>query len=115
MMWWPRIIILSAIGTMLAVVSNVGSPLQPALVFWFVLVCPGMAVTRLLRIKDGVVEMTVAIALSIALDTIVAEAMVLTAKWSPDWGLLVLAGFSVAGAVLQIIAVRGAAASRGAR
>jgi nucleoside recognition membrane protein YjiH len=114
-MWWPRIIILSAAAAMLVMVSSVGSPLQPAVIFWFLLVCPGMAVTRLLRLKDGIVEITVAIALSIALDALVAEAMVLTAKWSPNWGLTVLAGLSVAGAVLQITTIRGNTALRGER
>jgi hypothetical protein len=113
--WWPAIIIFSAVVAMLVVVSNIGSPLQPAIVFWFLLVCPGMAVTRLLRIKDGVAEMTIAVALSIALDAIVAEAMVLTAKWSPNWGLAVLAGLSIAGAAVQIAAVRGNTAQRGLR
>ncbi len=100
---WPLIIIFSAVAAMLVIVPNAESPLRPVLVFWFLLVCPGMAVIRLLRFKNGGMELTLAIASSIALDTIVAEAMVLTKHWSPDWGLVLLAVLSVAGAVLQIL------------
>jgi hypothetical protein len=59
---------------------------------------------RLLHIKEHLTELTLAIALSVALDTIVAESMVLAGRWSPEWGLVALAGVSLVGAVLQIMA-----------
>jgi hypothetical protein len=71
-----------------------------------------MAFMRLLRIKDRIMELTVAIALSIALDTVVGETMVFARRWSPEWGLILLACLSVAGAVLQITTEKSDAASR---
>jgi heme/copper-type cytochrome/quinol oxidase subunit 4 len=71
--------------------------------FWFLLICPGMAFVRLLGIRERLTELIVAIALSMALDTAVSETMVLTKRWSPEWGLVVLIGMSAAGAALQII------------
>jgi uncharacterized membrane protein len=109
---WPLIIIVSAIATMLVVVTNVETPLRPAIVFWFLLVCPGMAVMQLLRFKDGVMELTLAIALSISLDAIIAEGMVLTKRWSPEWGFVLLAGLSMVGALSRIIMVKSEAETR---
>jgi hypothetical protein len=37
------------------------------------------------------------------LDTTVSETMVLTKRWSPQWGLFVLICMSAAGAALQIL------------
>ncbi len=101
--WWSIIIILSAIAMILAVVSGIETPARPLITFWFMLVCPGMAFVRLLRIEERFAELILAIALSIALDTIVAEAMVLNRLWSPKWGLFVLICLSLVGAGLQII------------
>jgi hypothetical protein len=84
-------------------VSDIGPPIQAMVAFWFLLVCPGMSFVRLLQIEERLTELTVAIALSIALDTVVSETMVLTKRWSPEWGLFVLICMSVAGAALQII------------
>ena len=84
-------------------VSNIGPPIQAIVAFWFLLICPGMAFVRLLQIRERLPELIVAIALSMALDTVVSETMVLTKRWSPEWGLAVLIGMSAAGAALQII------------
>ena len=101
--WWPIIIILSAIGTALVTAGNMGVPARSLITFWFLLVCPGMAFTRLLQIEDVWAELMIAIALSIAMGTIVAETMVLTQRWLPQWGLVVLICISLVGAVLQIM------------
>jgi heme/copper-type cytochrome/quinol oxidase subunit 4 len=111
-LWWSLIIILSAAGTTAIVVSGVGPPVRPVIVFWFLLICPGMALTRPLHLKNSAAELTVGIALSIALDTTVAEMMVLAGHWSPEWALVVLAGISVAGAALQITTAPSDTASR---
>jgi uncharacterized membrane protein len=83
-------------------VSDIGSPVRPLVAFWFLLICPGMAFVPLLRVKERLTEVTVAIALSIALDTIVSETMVLTKRWAPEWALFLLICMAVVGAVLQI-------------
>jgi hypothetical protein len=67
------------------------------------MICPGMAFVRLLHIEDFVTELTLAIAFSIALSTIVAETMVLARIWSSEGGFWVLVSISLLGAALQII------------
>jgi len=96
----------------LAEVSGTSSSFRVAIVFWFMLVCPGMAFVRLLHLRGHLVEFTLAIGLSLALDTIVAEGMVLAKRWSPEWGLVALAVLCVVGAVIQIRTADGVAAPR---
>jgi hypothetical protein len=99
---WPLIILGSAGGVGVSVASGLGAPVGPALVLWFFLLCPGMAVVRLLGLKDHLTELTLAVALSIALDLIVAETMVLSNLWSPRGALWTLVGVSICGAALQL-------------
>jgi len=99
---WPMIIIVSSFGIGVSVWLNIESPLRAALAFWFLLVCPGMALVRLLQLRDLLIELTLAIALSIALSTLVSEAMLMTQRWSSKGALAVLVGVSLSGAALQI-------------
>jgi uncharacterized membrane protein len=99
---WPAIIIVSSFGIGVSIWRDIESPIRPALTFWFLLVCPGMALVRLLQLKDFLIELTLAIALSIALGTLVSEAMLVTQHWSSQGALAVLIGVSLSGAVLQI-------------
>ncbi|HEX9373948.1 MAG TPA: hypothetical protein VF897_23245 [Roseiflexaceae bacterium] len=104
---WPAAILLSALGAGLVVFGDVQSPLRPAIALWFLAICPGMAFVRLLRIRDTLTELTLAIALSLALDAIIAGAMAYARAWSPTWGLAVLIGLSIVGAALQLVRPRG--------
>src|SRR5262249_26710712 len=100
---WPITITVSALAAGIVMLTSTGTPLRPILAFWFLLICPGMAFIRLLHIQEPVVEWTLAIALSIALNTIVAEAMVYAGIWSPPLGLGVMIGLSLLGALFQIV------------
>jgi hypothetical protein len=87
--------------------ANVDSPIRPFVVMGFVLVCPGLAFVRLLGLKDRMTELTLSLALSLALGTIVAEVMIVFARLlSPVGGLMVLIGISLDGVALQLIAAR---------
>jgi hypothetical protein len=76
-------------------------------VFWFFLVCPGLAVVGLLDIRDWLAEAVTAIAVSVALGTGVATVMVMAKIWSPGAGLAVLIGISLLGAAVQVSGARG--------
>lgn len=101
--WWPGIIIASAAGAALALFGGIGPPIQPLIALWFLLICPGMAFIRLLEVGEPYIELTLALALSIALDALVAETLVLARLWTPGGALLVLICFSIAGAMLQLV------------
>jgi hypothetical protein len=98
---WAVIIAISAL--LAVIVTHTGGMFRPVVVFWFLLICPGMAFVRLLRIRSMVTELTIGVAFSIALGAIVAETMVLAGVWSSQAGLLVLVSLSLSGAAYQII------------
>lgn len=105
-MVWPSVVIVSSIGIGLVVWLDLKSPMRSALAFWFLLLCPGMALVGLLQLKDLLMELTLAIALSIALSTLVSEAMLVTQRWSSAGALATLIGVSLGGAGLQIYRLR---------
>jgi hypothetical protein len=102
-LFWPVLIIFSAVLAGIFVWSNSGGILRSILLFWFILICPGMALIRLLQLKDLLSEWVLAVVLSLVLSALVAEFMVVTHLWSPPTGLAVLIGISLMGAALQII------------
>lgn len=99
---WPIVITTSSIGIALVTFSTLASNIRPALAFWFLFVCPGMAFVRLLRIEDHIIELTIAVALSLAIEALLSMIMIYTETWSPDLGLLVLIGLCVIGVILQL-------------
>ena len=103
---WPATILLSAAGIALTFFAGVAAPARPFVALWFLLLCPGMALVRLLRVGGVATELTLAIALSLVLDTLVAMVMIYTGTWSPGAGLIVLIGISVFGALLQAVSAR---------
>ena len=108
LLWlWHAIIVTSAIGVGLLTFGDIESPVRPLIALWFLCVCPGMAWVRVLHLKERLAEWTLAVALSLALDAMVAGTMLYAGAWSPKWGLVVLICISLAGIVLQIITARG--------
>jgi hypothetical protein len=100
---WPIVIGMSSILFMFSSGANIQSPLRGALTFWFMLVCPGMAFIRLLNLKEPIFEWVLAVALSMALGTLFAEAAVVNQWWSPTATGMILAVLSLFGAGLQVI------------
>jgi hypothetical protein len=103
---WPVTILLSAAGIGVLAFAGLESPIRAVIALWFLFVCPGMAFVRLLRIEDALTELTLAVALSLALDGLVAGTMLYAGMWSPQWGLALLICMSAAGAALQIFTGR---------
>ncbi len=99
---WPIVIIFSALLSALLAFGKIGGALRPVFLFWFILICPGMAIIRLIRIGDPVFELVLSIALSFALGTLFAELLVFTKHWSPPAVLGGLIIISLAGAILQL-------------
>ena len=98
---WSTIIILSAVAAGLVNTVFTHTAVRPAIVLWFLCVCPGMVLIRLLRLKELVVEWTLALALSFAVDALVAAIQLYTGRWSPSGTLNILIGFSFIIAIVQ--------------
>ena len=101
----PGLILAITAGTLITALVGVGGGLRTALVFAFIIACPGVAVVRLLRIPDRVAEATIGIAVSLALSGTVAAVMAYTTRWSPEAGLVVLAALTVGATALEFIRV----------
>lgn len=100
---WAVLAPLSALLAVTSVVAGFGAPLQPLLVGWFLLVCPGMAFVPLLRVGSPLLELALGAAVSIGLGVVVGQVMVFTDMWSPLGGLLALSVVTVGGAVVQLV------------
>jgi hypothetical protein len=98
---WPVVLVLSAAAAGIVAVAAVPAALATPVVLWFVLVCPGMALVRLLRLADPVAELGIGIALSAALATLVSGALLYAGAASPRATLAILATATVGGAVAQ--------------
>ena len=92
----------SAMLAVAAVLGDVGSPVQPVLVFWFVLVCPGLALAGLAHPTSVLFCLTFSITVSCALAAIVAQVMLYAGVWNPLTGLFVLAEITVVGCAIDL-------------
>ena len=105
---WPTVLILST-GFAL-ITQKIDLPvISPLMMAWFLLVCPGLAIVQLLPIHPFSNQIGLAFALSIALNTLIAEVMAFTQLWSPSVAFLLLACLTVACALHQVYRVRQAA------
>ena len=62
-----------------------------------------MIVVRFLHLKEPVVEWTLSIALSFAIDAIVAAIQLFAGRWSPVGTLTILMSLSLCGAIVQLV------------
>ena len=87
----------------LGAVSDVHSldAIRAAVTLAFMAAGPGMALMGLLRLDDLLLELSLALALSLVLETIIAMAMLLLKHWVPSGGLVVLEVLTVIGVLAQ--------------
>ena len=87
----------------LSAVSDVHSldAIRAAVTLAFMAAGPGMALMGLLRLDDLLLELSLALALSLVLETIVAMAMLVLNHWVPSAGLVVLEVVAVIGVLAQ--------------
>jgi len=97
----PGFILVSGVITGVVAFSGILPVLRPILVFGFLLVCPGWAFVRLLPIQDPIQQAILAIALSLAIDTVVAVVLLYSGAWSSSTGLLILIAISIAGSLIR--------------
>jgi hypothetical protein len=100
---WSALIGVSAVAAGLASLGPSGHPLRSLVESWFLLVCPGMALVRLLRLGSPLAEWCLAVALSLALDALLPDVMVYAGVWSTRWALMGLIGLSLMAASLRLV------------
>ena len=101
--WISPAVFTVSVGAAAALLAAGGhSPLRTAVAIWFLVVCPGLAIVPLLRIPDPWGELALVVSLSIALDLIVATALMYAGASSTAAAFGVLAAVSMCGAALQL-------------
>jgi uncharacterized membrane protein len=80
---WPAVILISTVAAGVASLLSLPPAVRAPLVLWFAAMCPGLALVRLLHFDDRLIEVVLAVALSIAVDGIVAAAFLYSGHWSP--------------------------------
>lgn len=97
---WTIIVLLSAAAAALVFYTGFGAALRPVVLFWFLLIIPGMAFVRLLYIVEVINRWTLAVGLSLAIDSIVAIVMLYSGSWRVEYGLAALLAISIIGALI---------------
>ncbi len=100
---WLTTIVLSAIVAGLVMFVFPGTTLRPALIMWFLYVCPGMTIVRFFRLAETVVEWMLALALGFAIDAFIAGILLYAGWWSPARILAILIGFCLIGTIMQLV------------
>jgi hypothetical protein len=103
---WPASAVGWSTAAGLAVFLSATPSVRAPIIVAFLLVCPGLALTRLLRLGDLAVELTLAVALSIALDGLVAGSLLYAGEWSPRIGFTVLLAVAVVAAAIDAARTR---------
>ena len=98
------VLLASGLIAVLAMLPHVPVPVRAVLVVGFALVSPGLAWVRLLGLHDRLAELTLGIALSIALGTLVASLQAYAGAWSPRASIVVLAILVVAAIITESLA-----------
>ena len=98
----PLVVLVSAALAIGTAIGPGGSDVHMLAIVLFVLICPGLAVVPLLGLDDVWAEVTLALAVSVTVSTLLTTALLFAGLWSPVATFIVLVAISVAGAALQL-------------
>jgi hypothetical protein len=104
---WPQVSLASVAAVALAAAVGGTSPVRTALVVWFFVTCPGMAIARLVDLRDGFGEAAVGIGLSLSIGLTVALALVYVGAFSGAVVFVVLAVLAVGASLAALARERG--------
>jgi hypothetical protein len=100
------VVVVATFFLVLCVVLPVpGEVRLPVTVAWL-LFAPGLAIVPLLRVADGLLALVVAIAASVALETVVATTLVYGGLWSPALAFAIVLAVTVAALAIQVVSTR---------
>jgi hypothetical protein len=100
---WPTILLLAALVVWAIYIVFPTMILFPLILLCFLAICPGMALVRFLDLQEPITEWTLAVAVSLTLDALVASVQLYSGHWSPDLTLYILIWICIAGAFAQLL------------
>lgn len=99
---YPLVILGSALVAMIAAAGLLPEPAQSLSIFWFLLMCPGLAYVPLFGFGPMILEFVIALGASFGLNTLVTLALVMAGAWSMQTALLIMLGITILGVCLQL-------------
>ena len=107
---WTALIVGSSVLAVIAAIAETGNALSMVPILWFLAVIPGLPYMRMLRSSGEPMTLWIAaIGLSLAIDTVVAEALLYTETYTATAAIVVLAVIAVTGAVIGRLRTAGEA------
>jgi hypothetical protein len=98
---WFLLVVASSTAAVLAAFAATGDARSMVPLLWFLAVIPGLPYVRLARnTKEPVALWITALGLSLALDALVAEALLYTGRYTAATAVVVLAAVACLGAVI---------------
>jgi hypothetical protein len=96
---WSLLIVLFALVAGIFAFAVADTRIRSAVVLGFLIICPGMMLVRFINLREPLFEWVLALALSLAVDAIVAGILLYTGRWSPTSAFVILLGLTVVGAL----------------
>ena len=96
---WAIVLVVSTVAVVAASALGLADAIRVPVTLWFLAICPGMAVVRLLGLEQRLAEVMLAVALSVVLVGLISTVQAYLGVWSPGWALATLAAV-VIGALL---------------
>lgn len=87
----------------LFVLTDIASPFRPVVVLSFLMLAPGVAVVRLLRLENFLLQASLAIGLALALDAVASTFLLYISSWSFELVFLSISGLTVLCALVDLI------------
>jgi uncharacterized membrane protein len=102
---WSAALLLAASGWLvLGLIAVTGqAAVRAPLVFAFVFVCPGLALVRLLPLRDRLEQAVLAVALGLSLTMLAAEGMAISHILQPAMVVVALASLCTAAAAAEVV------------
>jgi uncharacterized membrane protein len=94
---WPAMILLSTVAVSVVTYAGIWPSVRPVVALPFLVLCPGMAWARLLRVEPELNQILLAVALSLAIDTIVSTALLYAHQPSAEASVGALIAITVGG------------------
>jgi len=99
---FPVAIGVGALATTWLFTMEAGPPLQGPVAITFLLVGPGLAWVRVLRLGDRAAEWTLAVVASLGIDVAVATTLLTTGLWTPARALGTVVMVTIAGSMVEV-------------
>lgn len=96
---WPLALLFSSVAAGMSAFALPGTLLCLVITLWFLLVCPGMMLVRYLNLKEPHTEWALAVALSLAIDALVASIALYAGVWFPPGILGILITLCIFGVI----------------